>query len=183
MARSVGSLDLVLSSPRMTESVGKIIGRTLHGGDVVTLIGELGAGKTTLVHGIVMGLGAPSDSVASPTFMLMHQYSGRLALTHMDLYRLRTPEEAESIGLSECFTENDATVIEWADRFPCLLPEDRLEVRLAHKTFTTRTAQLIPRGARSHALLARMKKAMGHIRKRGRSPQPRLQTRRKDSSR
>ena len=181
MARSAGSLDLVLVSRRATESVGKIVGQMLHGGDVVTLIGELGAGKTALVHGIAMGLGAPSASVASPTFMLMHKYSGRLVLTHLDLYRLRIPEEAESIGLSECFTEDDATVIEWADRFPSLLPEDRLEIQLAHKTFTTRTARFIPRGARSHLLLARIKKAMHHIWKSSHSPRPRLKTRRKAS--
>lgn len=183
MARSVGAFDLVLSSSRKTESVGKIIGQALHGGDIVTLIGELGAGKTTLVHGIVMGLGAPSSSVSSPTFMLMHTYAGRLALTHLDLYRLRTPEEAESIGLSECFTEDAATVIEWADRFPSLLPEDRLEVRLAHQTFTTRTARFIPRGDRSHSLLARIKRAMRHIRESGRSPRPKVRMRRKASSR
>jgi tRNA threonylcarbamoyladenosine biosynthesis protein TsaE len=183
MARSVGSLDLVLLSRRKTESVGKIIGQVLHGGDVVTLIGDLGAGKTALVHGIVTGLGAPSASVASPTFVLMHKYRGRLALIHLDLYRLKTREEAEAIGLSECFADDGVTVIEWADRFPNLLPEDQLEVRLAHRTFTSRTAQFIPRGARSHLLLARIKKAMRHIRNRGRSPQPRLRTRRKASQR
>jgi tRNA threonylcarbamoyladenosine biosynthesis protein TsaE len=160
MARSVDALDLVLASPRETELIGKIIGRVLHEGDVVALIGDLGTGKTALVQGIVAGLGLPSASAASPTFVLMHQYQGRLALTHVDLYRLRSREEAELIGLSECFTEDGVTAIEWADRFPGLLPEDRLEVRLAHKTFTTRTAQFRPRGARSHQLLARIKTAM-----------------------
>ena len=183
MARSVGSFNLILSSRRKTELVGKTIGQVLQRGDVVTLIGDLGAGKTTLVHGIVTGLGAPSTSVASPTFVLMHHYQGRLALIHMDLYRLRTSEEAELIGLSECFTEDDATVIEWADRFPSLLPVDQLEVRLAHRTFTTRTVQFIPRGERSHLLLTRIKRAMRHHRKRTRSSQPRLRTKRKASQR
>jgi tRNA threonylcarbamoyladenosine biosynthesis protein TsaE len=88
------------------------------------LIGALGAGKTAMVRGIAAGLGAPSDSVSSPTFVLVREYQGRLPLMHIDLYRLRTDAEAESIGLSDYFAGRAVAVIEWADRFPFLLPED-----------------------------------------------------------
>jgi tRNA threonylcarbamoyladenosine biosynthesis protein TsaE len=158
MTISVSSLDLLLSSPGETESFGNTIGRLLRGGEVLALIGELGAGKTALVRGIVAGLGAPTASVTSPTFLLVHEYKGRLPVIHIDLYRLQKPEETESIGLSDYLTDDVVVAIEWADRFPQLLPEDRLEVRLAHRTRTTRRALVQARGSRARSLLARIKK-------------------------
>lgn len=160
MVTSVDSLDLHFSSPRETESFGNAIGRLLRGGEVLALIGELGAGKTALVRGIVAGLGAPAASVTSPTFLLIHEYQGRLPIIHVDLYRLQRPEETESIGLSDCLMRDDAAIaIEWADRFPHLLPEDRLEVTLTHRTRTTRRALVEARGSHSRSLLALLKKA------------------------
>ncbi len=85
MARAVRSRGLVLNSRRETELIGESIGRVLREGDVIALIGDLGAGKTALVHGIVSGLDAPPSVVTSPTFMLMHRYHGRLPLIHMDI--------------------------------------------------------------------------------------------------
>lgn len=158
MATSVNSLDLLLSSPGETESFGDSIGQLLRGGEVLALIGELGAGKTALVRGIVAGLGAPAASVTSPTFLLVHEYQGRLPIIHIDLYRLQRPEELEVIGLSDYLTEDVVVAVEWADRFPQLLPDDRLEVRLAHRTRTTRSALLEARGSRSRSLLTRIKK-------------------------
>jgi tRNA threonylcarbamoyladenosine biosynthesis protein TsaE len=183
MTRSVGSLDLILSSAGEMERLGYTIGQLLRGGETFALIGELGAGKTALVRGIVAGLGVPSASVTSPTFVLVHQYQGRLPLIHIDLYRLRTPEETESMGLSDYFTEEAVTAIEWADRFPGLLPEDRLEVRLTHRTPTSRKAQLEARGSRSRSLLARIKKAIPRVRRSARSIQTSLAVSRKASQR
>jgi tRNA threonylcarbamoyladenosine biosynthesis protein TsaE len=180
MARSVSSLDLLLSSPGKTESFGYAIGQLLRGGEVLALIGELGAGKTALVRGVVAGLGIPAASVMSPTFLLVHEYQGRLPVTHIDLYRLQTAEEAESIGLSDYLTDDAAVAIEWADRFPQLLPDDRLEVRLAHRTRTTRRALVEARGSRSRSLLARIKKIW---RRSPRSFKPILQPDRKTSPR
>jgi tRNA threonylcarbamoyladenosine biosynthesis protein TsaE len=165
MARPARVRGLVLTSRRETESIGRAIGKVLHEGDVIALIGDLGAGKTALVHGIVSGLDGPPTLVASPTFMLMHRYHGRLPLTHIDLYRLKSPEEAEAIGLSEVFADNGVSAIEWADRFPHLLPSDRLEVRLAHRTFTTRSVQFTAQGTRSHSLLARLTRALPSIKR------------------
>ncbi len=180
MAISISSLDLTLSSPTETQSFGRAIGRLLRGGEVLALIGELGAGKTALVRGIVGGLGIPATSVTSPTFMIVHEYQGRLPVVHIDLYRLRRPEETESIGLSDYFRDEVAVAIEWADRFPQLLPEDRLEVRLVHRTRTTRRARLDARGSRSRSLLAQLKKIW---RPTSRSGKPSLEAGRKTSSR
>lgn len=157
MATSISSLDLILSSPDETESFGQTIGRLLRGGEVLALIGELGAGKTALVRGIVTGLDAPAASVTSPTFLLVHEYQGRLPVVHIDLYRLQRLEETELIGLSDYLTDEVVVAIEWADRFPQWLPEDRLEVRLAHRTRTTRGVRVEARGSRSRSLLAQIK--------------------------
>ncbi|MBS0155463.1 MAG: tRNA (adenosine(37)-N6)-threonylcarbamoyltransferase complex ATPase subunit type 1 TsaE [Nitrospira sp.] len=183
MVRPAWSRGLVLSSRRETESIGRAIGRVLHEGNVLALIGELGAGKTALVHGIVSGLDAPSTVVTSPTFMLMRQYHGRLPLTHMDLYRLKSSAEAEAIGLAEVFTEDSVTAIEWADRFPNLLPSDHLEIRLTHRTFTTRSAQLIAHGVRSRLLFTRITRVLPSEKKRRDLPNPKHRGKRKASHR
>jgi len=180
MATSIGPLELILSSPEETDSFGYAIGRLLRGGEVLALIGELGVGKTALVRGIVAGLGIPAVSVTSPTYLIVHEYQGRLPLVHIDLYRLQKPEEIESIGLSDYFTGDATVAIEWADRFHQLLPEDRLEVRFAHRTRTTRKARLEARGSRSRSLLAHIKKIVCPISPLGK-PSP--QAGRKTSSR
>jgi len=153
------SPDLVLTSLAATESLGRAIGCALTGGDVLALIGALGAGKTAMVRGIAAGLGVPPNSVSSPTFVLVHEYRARLPLIHIDLYRLRTDADIESIGLSDYFTDRTVVAIEWADRFLALLPEDRLEVRLTHRTPATRTVRLAAKGPQSRSLLARIDQA------------------------
>jgi tRNA threonylcarbamoyladenosine biosynthesis protein TsaE len=157
---SANQWTLALPSRSATESFGKSIGRSLEAGAVLALVGELGAGKTTLVRGIAAGLGLPASVVSSPTFVLIHQYKdrGRLPLVHMDLYRLRHASEALAIGLPEQFTDRSAVVVEWADRFPALLPDDRLEIELAHRSPATRSARLCASGPRSMALLSRLRK-------------------------
>jgi len=180
MATSISSLDFILSSPGETESFGHAIGRLLRGGEVLALIGELGAGKTALVRGIVAGLGAPAASVTSPTFLLVHEYQGRLPVVHIDLYRLQRLEEIELIGLSDYLTDEVVVAIEWADRFPQWLPDDRLEVQVAHRTRTTRKAHVEARGPRSRLLLAQIKKIVYPI---PRSVRPRLRGGRRTSPR
>jgi len=151
---------VALPSRTATEAFGRIIGRSLAGGETLALSGELGAGKTALVRGIAAGLGTPAHQVTSPTFVLIHEYEGRLPLIHVDLYRLRNGAEAEGIGLHEYFRGNIVTAIEWADKFPDNLPLDRLELSLEHKTPTARTARMIARGPRAAALLAALKQAV-----------------------
>lgn len=98
---------------------------------VVLLIGELGAGKTTLAKGITAGLGAAGeDDVSSPTFPLIHEYGDPPEVYHVDLYRLDTGEEVASLGLDEIFARPAVVLLEWAERFPRLLPAERIEIRL-----------------------------------------------------
>lgn len=157
---------LTLLSPAATETFGRTIGRALGGGETLALFGELGAGKTALVRGIAAGLGAPPGAVSSPTFVLVHEYHGRLPLVHVDLYRLRSDADVESIGLREYFQGNTVTAVEWADKFPALLPADRLEITLRHKNPTTRVAHVMARGPQSAQLLT----ALRRTRRRPQSP-------------
>ncbi len=109
-----------------TIALGRELAPELKG--VVLLIGNLGAGKTTLTKGIVEGLGAgAADSVSSPTFTLIHQYG---PVHHVDLYRLDEPREVETLGLEDLFAEGGVVLLEWAERFPELLPKDRTEIRI-----------------------------------------------------
>ena len=97
---------------------------------VVLLIGNLGAGKTALSKGILSGLGVASpDEVTSPTFTLIHEY-GNGAAYHIDLYRLDTAAEIATLGLDELFDRQAVVLIEWGERFPQLMPEDRIEIRI-----------------------------------------------------
>lgn len=153
---------LLLPSRAATETFGQTIGRALTGGETLALSGELGAGKTALVRGIATGIGAPPSAVSSPTFVLIHEYQGRLPLVHVDLYRLRSDAEAESTGLRDYFQGDTVTAIEWADKFPDLLPEDRLNITLRHASPTTRTAHLTAHGPQSAQLLAKLRRARRH---------------------
>ena len=97
---------------------------------VILLIGNLGAGKTTLAKGIVKGLGAADpDEVSSPTFTLIHEY-GASRVYHIDLYRLDEPRQVATLGLEELFDREAVVLIEWGERFPQLMPADRIEIRI-----------------------------------------------------
>jgi tRNA threonylcarbamoyladenosine biosynthesis protein TsaE len=98
---------------------------------VMLLIGELGAGKTTLAKGVASALGAAApEDVSSPTFPLIHEYGEPPLVYHIDLYRLDTLEETASLGLGDIFARPALVLLEWAERFPSLLPVPRREVRL-----------------------------------------------------
>ncbi len=115
-----------------TIALGRRLAPALRG--AVLLIGNLGAGKTTLAKGIVEGRRvATIDEVSSPTFTLIHQYGGQHSpdvVYHIDLYRLDEPREVESLGLDELFGGGALVLLEWAERFPALLPRRRTEIRL-----------------------------------------------------
>jgi tRNA threonylcarbamoyladenosine biosynthesis protein TsaE len=110
--------------------LGRRLAQELPVRGVVLLIGNLGAGKTTLAKGIVEGLGvAHPDEVASPTFTLIHEY-GDGRVYHIDLYRLDEARAVESLGLDELFDRDAITLIEWGERFPELMPASRTEIRI-----------------------------------------------------
>ncbi len=115
-------------SEQETIELGRRIARELPSRAVVLLIGNLGAGKTTLAKGIVSGLNsAQPEEVSSPTFTLIHEH-GRVY--HIDLYRLDLPEQAATLGLDEIFDRDAVVLIEWGERFPQLIPADHFEIRL-----------------------------------------------------
>ncbi len=98
------------------------------------LIGQLGAGKTTLTQGIVAGRGAAhADDVSSPTYTLIHEYGDPVSVYHVDLYRLDTLEEVRRLGIEDLFDQPALVLIEWGERFPALMPSDRTEIRLTHE--------------------------------------------------
>jgi tRNA threonylcarbamoyladenosine biosynthesis protein TsaE len=107
---------LISHSPAETEALGERLGRAARRGLVITLAGELGAGKTQFVRGLARGLDIPGR-VHSPTFTLVNEYGGgRLKLFHLDLYRLETPEQIWSAGIEEYLPPAGVAVIEWAER-------------------------------------------------------------------
>ncbi|MBI3805937.1 MAG: tRNA (adenosine(37)-N6)-threonylcarbamoyltransferase complex ATPase subunit type 1 TsaE [Nitrospirae bacterium] len=147
------------TSHQHTDRLGQVIGRVLRGGETIALYGPLGTGKTTLVRGIAQGLGASPMAVTSPTFVVIHEYDqGRLPLVHMDLYRIRTPRELESTGLTEYFSGLTVTAIEWADKGLAALPQDRIEITLHHRAVRRRTIQLLATGPNSDQVLARLRR-------------------------
>ncbi len=119
------------SSDEETVELGRSIARTLPKKACVLLIGNLGAGKTTLAKGIVHGLGfAEPEEVASPTYTLIHEY-GEGSVYHIDLYRLDQAEQIATLGLDDIFDREAVVLIEWGERFPELIPKERMEIRLA----------------------------------------------------
>ena len=122
-------------SEEETIELGRKIARDLPQCAVVLLIGNLGAGKTTLAKGIISGLGAAEpEEVTSPTFTLIHEYGpkdeGDVRVYHVDLYRLDTPQQVATLGLDEIFDRQAVVLIEWGERFPDLFPAERIEIKL-----------------------------------------------------
>jgi tRNA threonylcarbamoyladenosine biosynthesis protein TsaE len=112
-----------------TVALGERLAGELPGRGVVLLIGNLGAGKTTLAKGIVRGRGAAEhDDVSSPTFTLIHEYGPPGSVYHIDLYRLEEARQVATLGLEEIFDRDALVLIEWGERFPQLMPAERTEI-------------------------------------------------------
>ena len=124
--------NYISNSADETIAIGESLAKTLEKGDVVSLVGELGSGKTVLTKGIAKGLGVKNPCyVNSPTFVVIKEYKGRLPLYHFDLYRLYHPSLFDSENYREHFYGECVSVIEWADKIRPLLPSGYIEVRLA----------------------------------------------------
>ncbi len=147
------------SSVEETQAFGERLGRLLRAGDVVALYGELGSGKTTLVQGLAQGIGRDPHSVKSPTFVLMREYPGQVPLIHVDGYRLEGAPAISWLDLEALFSPHKITVIEWAERFTGLLPDDRLEVRLEHVSANRRRLALTPSGPRAKEIIAQFQQS------------------------
>ena len=125
-------LDTTTASERETEDVASNLSRSFVGGEVVLLHGELGAGKTAFVRGLARGVGADAGEVASPTFVLLTEHSGRLRLFHADLYRLAGNGDDRELGLDELPGGLGVLAIEWAERLSWRPWSKAIEVFLEH---------------------------------------------------
>ncbi|HEX4696582.1 MAG TPA: tRNA (adenosine(37)-N6)-threonylcarbamoyltransferase complex ATPase subunit type 1 TsaE [Candidatus Udaeobacter sp.] len=114
---------LISNSPGETEAMGHRAAKEIHAGSVLALKGDLGSGKTLFVKGLVAGLGS-RDDVTSPTFTILHEYRrGRLPVYHFDFFRVENRESIERVGIDDYLFGDGVSVIEWADRFPELIPQ------------------------------------------------------------
>jgi tRNA threonylcarbamoyladenosine biosynthesis protein TsaE len=136
---------VITSSAEETIALGERLGRLARAGELICLWGDLGAGKTQLAKGIARGLDI-SDTVNSPTFVLMTEYAGRVPLFHVDLYRLVDAADALAGGLIDERQEDGLTVVEWPDRMGNVLPASRLDVRIDGTADEPRTIVLIAKG-------------------------------------
>lgn len=121
----------ISGSVEETEAVAAELAGSLTGGQCLTLCGDLGAGKTQFVRGLVRGLGGNARAVSSPTYILLNVYdTGRLPVYHLDAYRVCGAEDFEAIGFTELLEQGSVVLVEWAERVWSLLPPDRIEVRI-----------------------------------------------------
>lgn len=128
----VRSATCISNNAAETIAIGEGLAAGLKPGDVIALVGELGAGKTVLTKGIAKGLGVKDVRyVNSPTFVVIKEYKGKLPLYHFDLYRLDHPSMLDSENYEEYFYGDGVCVIEWADKIRAILPKKRIEVKLS----------------------------------------------------
>ena len=140
------AVSLRLGDPDATGRLGAAVAACLRPGEAVCLFGPLGAGKSTFARALVRALTSPDEEVPSPTFTLMQTYEGAsFPVAHFDLYRLRSAQEAEELGLDEAL-DVGAAVVEWSERLGERLPPDRLEVRLEIASGDARLASLAGHG-------------------------------------
>jgi len=147
------SIEIISRSSEQTRRVGMRLGALIQPGDVICLVGDLGAGKTTLVQGLAAGWGS-LDPVSSPTFVLVNVYRkvDQARLFHLDAYRMSGPAEAIDLDLDEML-EQGPLVVEWADRIEAALPDDRIWVSLQWVDEDQRDLVFSARGARHKQLL------------------------------
>lgn len=131
-----------------TQTLGRDLSAVLPESGLVLLIGNLGAGKTTLVKGIVEQRGAASpDDVSSPTYTLIHPYGDPVRIYHVDLYRLDTAEEARGIGLEDLLDSDALVLMEWGEKFTELFARDRYEIAISITGECSRTVTLCRKSA------------------------------------
>jgi tRNA threonylcarbamoyladenosine biosynthesis protein TsaE len=130
-------------SPEETIAFGRSLAADLSPPLIVLLRGDLGAGKTTLVKGIAEGFGAArAEDVTSPTFTLVHEYRGpHITLCHIDLYRIDTQRDLETLGLDDLLAPNSILLIEWGEKFPRLQRDQNVEITLERVGETERRIQ------------------------------------------
>ncbi len=158
----VHMLDFVSHSAGQTRRLGVRLGRLLQPGDVLLLVGEFGAGKTTFIQGVAEGVGVQGP-VVSPSFVLVAEYRLQdrpgVPFYHIDLYRVESVEEALGLGLEEYLYDEGICAVEWADRIPEAMPEESLTIELAFLSETKRVVRMAPAGERYIALVEAFKRS------------------------
>lgn len=146
-------LDIISNSAAQTQRLGARLGELARPGDLYCLEGELGSGKTSFVQGLGKGLGIPT-LIHSPTFILANEHQGgRLPLFHIDVYRVRGPDEAIGFGLDDYITDEGVCVIEWAEKIQAALPKDCLWITFRHLGDAKRDLKIQASGPRYATLL------------------------------
>ncbi len=158
------SLEIVSTSAEQTRKIGLKLGKLAASGDVIFLVGPLGAGKTCLTQGIAWGLDI-DEYTASPTFVLVREYRGKMPLYHIDLYRLDKIEEVTQLGLDDYLYGNGVCVVEWADKGLSVLPEEHLLIEMQIVSPMKRKLKLIPKGTRYLEMLSKLNSACRRTRK------------------
>ena len=154
-------IEVVFETKSASETIqiGKGIGHLLRPGDVVALVGELGAGKTQFIKGLAEGVGVGKPTyISSPSFTLINEYLGKVPFYHIDLFRLEQEKEAEELGLEDYFQAGGITAIEWADKIPFLLPEEILWIEIHYTGENIRSLEISGKGDRYHKLVEELSK-------------------------
>jgi tRNA threonylcarbamoyladenosine biosynthesis protein TsaE len=150
----MGSWRVCSRSLGQTMSWGRRLGRLLQGGEIIGLVGELGAGKTGFVKGLAAGLEvAPEAWIRSPTFTLINEYHGRLPIYHIDLYRIGNRPELEGLGLRDYLYSDGVSVIEWFDHLPLDEVNEYLELRIVYVQGSNRELTFAPHGERYEKII------------------------------
>ena len=149
-------LKLVTHSAEQTQKLGVSIGKLAEPGDILLLVGELGAGKTCLTQGIAWGLDI-QEYTLSPSFVIMRELHGRLPLYHMDFYRLDNIAEISDLGLDDYLYGKGVCVIEWANKGLAVLPEDHLLIKIDYLSDNERSFVIEPKGERYVRILTHLR--------------------------
>ena len=145
----MASWSVLTGSPRQTMGWGSRLGKLLEGGEIIALIGELGAGKSCFVRGVTRGLEVGKDAwIRSPSFTLINEYQGRLPVYHIDLYRVEGRAQLEGLNLREYLYSDGVSLIEWFEHLPADEVDEFLEVRAAYVDGNRRRLTFSPHGQR-----------------------------------
>ena len=149
-----------LSNLSATDRLGRLLAENLPDGSVVALVGTLGAGKTKLVQAVAKFTGYEEEAVSSPTFVLLHEYTdGDRPIYHFDAYRLGSAEEFRHLSPDDYFEGIGLTLIEWADKFPSILPTQYLEIRIEPIGETSRRVHLAGHGIEYETIVSNIAQA------------------------
>ncbi len=151
------ALAITTESPAETENEAARLASLLAPGDTITLSGDLGAGKTCFVRGLVTALSScQGEMVASPTYAIMNEYSGDIPVYHIDCYRLKGADDAVELGFDELFQGRGISVVEWPERIAPLLPEDRLDIFFEYRGENERLIRYSPHGDRFEEVVSQL---------------------------